>query len=120
MSDSRPTALFLSIPRAAKSAGVGLKRMKPAAIAGQIPQHNDRPSADDSASRIERLQGREVNIQKLFEELDARHYASKISSAGFRVEMRELVGSSHTEFYGTTGFFEVGARNSASAFFPRN
>lgn len=59
-----------------------------------------------------------MNIQKLFEELDARHYASKISSAGFRVEMRELVGSSHTEFYGTTGFFEVGGTELGFCIFP--
>ncbi len=60
-----------------------------------------------------------MNIQKLFEELDARHYASKISSAGFRVEMRELIRKiSHTEFYGTTGFFEVGGTELGYCIFP--
>jgi hypothetical protein len=37
MSDSCPRALFVSIPAAAKLMGIGLKRMKAAVDAGQMP-----------------------------------------------------------------------------------
>ena len=37
MSNSRPTVLFLSVPRAAKKMGVGVRRLKRAVRDGQIP-----------------------------------------------------------------------------------
>ena len=60
MSNSVQTALFISIPRAARRVGVGLKRMKAAVDAGQIPSIEIGKQKMVPRRALERLAGREV------------------------------------------------------------